>query len=94
MSLNELGEKLRGTIILCKFCKQAIVKLSLAYIFREMFFIDQNLKHVHMTHSFLELLIFFCLKKYFMSIQTSWETNHEIPIMNLFLTLMLKKSVF
>ena len=26
-----------------------------------MFFIGQNLKHVHMTHSFLELLIFFWL---------------------------------
>ena len=26
-----------------------------------MFFIGQNLKHVHMTYSFLELLIFFWL---------------------------------
>ena len=42
-------------------CKQTIIKLSLAYIFRKMFFIGQNLKHVHMTYSFLELLIFFWL---------------------------------
>ena len=42
-------------------CKQAIIKLSLAYSFRKMFFIGQNLKHVHMTYSFLELLIFFWL---------------------------------
>ena len=94
MSLNELGEKSRATIILGKFCKQAIIKLSLAYSFRKMFFIGQNLKHVHMTYSFLELLIFFwltlvdiwCLE--FFSpcqknivcewIQTSWETNYEI----------------
>ena len=94
LSLNELGEKSRATIILGKFCKQAIIKLSLAYSFRKMFFIGQNLKHVHMTYSFLELLIFFCLKKYCASIQTSWETNHKIPIMNLFLILMLKKPVF
>ena len=30
-------------------CKQAIIKLSLAYSFRKMFFIGQNLNHVHMT---------------------------------------------
>ena len=30
-------------------CKQAIIKLSLACSFRKMFFIGQNLKHVHMT---------------------------------------------
>ena len=41
--------------------KQAIIKFSLAHSFRKMFFIGQNLKHVHMTYSFLELLIFFCL---------------------------------
>ena len=40
-------------------CKQAIIKLSLACSFRKMLFIGQNLKHVHMTYSFLELLIFF-----------------------------------
>ena len=33
-------------------------------------------------------------KKYCMWIQTSWETNHEIPIINLFLILMLKMPVF
>ena len=42
-------------------CKQAIIKLSLAFSFRKMLFIGQNLKHVHMTYSFLELLIFFWL---------------------------------
>ena len=68
LSLSELGKKLRATIILDKFCKQAIIKLSLAYNFRKMLFIGQNLKHIHMTYSFLELLIFFCLKKYCMSI--------------------------
>ena len=59
----------------------------MVYSFRKMFFIGQNLKHVHMTNSFLELLIFFCLEFYFSPhqriyrpwIQTSWETNHEIP---------------
>ena len=40
-------------------CKQAIIKLSLACSFPKMLFIGQNLKHVHMTYSFLELLIFF-----------------------------------
>ena len=54
-----------------------------------MFFIGQNLKHVHMTYSFLELLILFCLE--FISHHTkeifyantnftgnqSWNTNHE-----------------
>ena len=35
--------------------------LLLAYLFWNMFFIGQNLKHVHMTFSFLELLIFFWL---------------------------------
>ena len=33
----------------------------MAYSFRKMFFIGQNLKHVHMTYYFLELLIFFWL---------------------------------
>ena len=40
-------------------CKQALIKLSLAYSFRKMFFISQNLKHVLVTHSFIEVLIFF-----------------------------------
>ena len=60
----------------------------MVYTFRKMFFISQNLMHVHMTYSFLELLIFFFLflstpKKYCLWIQTSWETNHEILIINL-----------
>ena len=59
LSLKELGEKSRTTIILGKFCKHVIIKLSLAYSFRKMFLIGQNLKHVHMAYSFLELLIFF-----------------------------------
>ena len=42
-------------------CKQAIIELSLAYGFRKMFFISQNLKNVHMTCSFLEHLSFFRL---------------------------------
>ena len=33
----------------------------MAYSFREIFSIGQNLNHVHMTYSFLELLIFFWL---------------------------------
>ena len=44
--------------------------------------------------SFVWSLFLTTPKKYCMWIQTSWETNHEIPIMNLFLTLMLKKPVF
>ena len=37
-----------------KSCKwQATIKLSLAYSFRKIFFIGQNLKHVHMTYPFL-----------------------------------------
>ena len=78
----------------------AIIKLSLVYSFRRMFFIGQNLKHVHMAYSFLELLIF-CLEfisphtKEILYVNTnfignqSWNTNHE-----LFLILMLKKPVF
>ena len=54
-----------------------------------MFFIGQNLKHVHMTYSFLELLIFFCLEfishytKEILYVNTnflgnqSWNTYHE-----------------
>ena len=74
-------------------CKQAIIKPSLVYSFQQMFFIGQNLKHVHKTYSFLKLLIFSCLglflttpKKYCM-----WIQLHGKPIMNLFLLLMLKK---
>ena len=39
--------------------KQGLIKLSLAYSFRKIFFIGQNLNDVHITYSFLELLIFF-----------------------------------
>ena len=73
-----------------------------------MFFIGQNLKPVHMTYSFLELLIFFSVRYLVFGVyfspqqrniacedkQTSWETNYEIQIMNLFLIMMLKKPVF
>ena len=41
--------------------KQAIIKLSLAYSFWKMFFSGQNLNHVYMTYSFLELSILFWL---------------------------------
>ena len=40
-------------------CKQAIIKLSMAYSFRKVFFIGHNSKHVHMTYPFFELLVFF-----------------------------------
>ena len=35
--------------------------VSLAYNFRKIFFIGQNLKHIHMACTFLKLLIFFWL---------------------------------
>ena len=44
--------------------------------------------------SFAWILFLIKPKKYCMWIQISWETNHEIPVMNLFLILMLKKLVF
>ena len=60
----------------------------LTYSFRKMFFIGQNLKYVHMTYSFLELLIFFLLTllRFFFSphqrnicVNTNFEeTNLEI----------------
>ena len=53
--LNELGEKSRATIILGKFVNKQ------KWHSHWLFFIGQNLKHVHMTYSFLELLTFFCL---------------------------------
>ena len=43
---RDLREKSQATIYLGKFFKQAIIKLPLAYSFREMFFIGQNLNHV------------------------------------------------
>ena len=36
----------------------------MAYSFRKIFFIGQNLKHVQMTSSFLKLLAFFRLALY------------------------------
>ena len=42
-----------------QFCKQAIIKLSLAYSFWKKKLIGQNLKHIHTIYSILELLIFF-----------------------------------
>ena len=59
LSLNELGEKSQSTIILGKFLNQIAIKLLWTYSFREMFFIGQNLKQVHRTYSFLDLLILF-----------------------------------
>ena len=101
LSLKELGEKSRTRIILGKFCKQVIIKLSLAYSFRKMFLIGQNLKHVHMAYSFLELLIFF-FRLYFKPNQRKMVCEYKrhgkpfmkIRIMNLFLIMMLKKPVF
>ena len=43
----------------------------MAYSFRKMFFIGQSLNHVHITHSFLELLIFFWLT-------LSWRRRYHI----------------
>ena len=57
LSFNEPGEKLQATIILGKFVNKPY--LSLAYSFQKMFFIGENLNHVHMTYSFFELLMFF-----------------------------------
>ena len=71
-----MNSETRATIAVVKFCKQATIKLSLAYSFRKKIFIGRNLKHVHITYYFLELLIFFSLKKYCMGNQ-SWNTIHE-----------------
>ena len=48
LSLNDPGEKSRATITRGKFCKHIIIKLSLAYSFRKMFFIGQNLTLIRM----------------------------------------------
>ena len=62
----------------------------MVYSFQKMFFIGQNLNHVHMTHSFVQLLIFFCLEfishhtKEILYVNTnfmgnkSWNTNHQL----------------
>ena len=54
----ELGEKSWTKIILSW---QAIIKLWLACSFRIMYFVSWKLKHVHVTYSFDELLLFFWL---------------------------------
>ena len=75
-----------------------------------MFFIGQNLKHVHMTCSFLELLIFFgltldisCLKfishptKEILYVNTNFMGNQSLSKtkhFHLFLILMLKNVFF
>ena len=43
------------------FCKQAIAKLLLAYTFQKIFFIGYKLKHVHVTYSVHDFLIFFMI---------------------------------
>ena len=91
MSLNELGEKSQATVILGKFCKQTIIKLSLAYSFRKIFFHWSKFKARSHEIFFSWSFVFFFLEKYCMWIKTSWGTNYEIPLMNLFLILMLKK---
>ena len=55
MSLNELDEKSLPTIVLDKFIKKAIIRLSLVHSFWKMFLIGRDLKHIHTTYSFLEL---------------------------------------
>ena len=69
-----------------------------------MFFIGQNLKHVHMTYSFLELLIFFWLINlvigvYFSPHQRNIVCEYKIhgkPIIKYLVSdiLMLKKPAF
>ena len=109
LSLNELWEVTRDNNSR-QICKQAIITLSLAYSFQKMFFIGQNLKHVHMAYSFLKLLIFFwltrdisCLKflslhiKEILYIKTNFMGNQswsKNEHFHLFLILMLKKLVF
>ena len=59
--LNELEEKTRATTVFGNFVKQTKIMLLLAWSLRKVFFIGQNLKHVHVTYSFDERLIFFGL---------------------------------
>ena len=58
LSLNELGQKSRAKIILSKFVNKPESNSDWLIVFGK-FFIGQNIEHVHMTYSFLELLIFF-----------------------------------
>ena len=89
--------------------KQTIIKLSLAYSFRKTFFIVQNFKYVHITCSFLELLIFFwltladiyCLEFISHHIKEIFYVNKDSKgnqswkkKFHLFLTLILKNPVF
>ena len=48
-------------------CTGAIIKLLLAYGFRKIFFIVQDLKHIHLKYFFLEL---FFAKIYFSEIRS------------------------
>ena len=57
-------------------CKQAIIKLSLAYSSQKMLFIGQNLKMVHSTHSFLESLIFFWSNWHTLSYEQCFSNLH------------------
>ena len=61
LSLNELGEKSRATIILGKFVKKPKSNCHWLIVSGKCFSLVRILKHVHMAYSFLELLIFFCL---------------------------------
>ena len=42
-----------------------------------MFFIGQNLKHVHMTYSFLELLIFFFINTSYLLFEVYFSPHHR-----------------
>ena len=57
-------------------CKQAIIKLSLAYSFQKMFFNGQNVNHIHMAYFFLEILIFFWLTQ--VDISCLYFISHDI----------------
>ena len=96
MSLNELEQTLQATII----CKQAKIKFSLAYSFQKIFFIGQFKARSHdiffsqtfdvllinsSRHLFVWGLFHFTSKKYFISIQTSNETNHEIETKEIYI---------
>ena len=105
LSLNELGKKSQTTIILGKFVNKPssnFYRIN-CYRFEKMLFIGQNLKHVHMTSSFLERLIFFwlilvniyCLE--FISLHQRYTNMKEIQIathFHLSLIMMLKNLVF
>ena len=61
LEVGVVGGLENWTIFMDVICVSSLIKLLLAHSFREMFFIKQNLKFVHMTYSFLELLIYFWL---------------------------------